>query len=271
MNIERPEPLCSPIGSTTPPASAALGSVVGRPSRVERVAQRDFFAAALGAADLAARRDRRRHVEDDGPVLAGRRRHAERVGAEQHLFAAPGRHRRRGVGEHHRHQAGFDRGQRVGRGHAEMRAALPTRRRCRTRAPSRWLLRIARMPITKPKPFSPSRVAATGVTRSGSRPARIDQPVAHALEIDRQAAQAVGVDAAQVGADQAARDCRGILGGTPCAASSERAKASAPRRWRKRGRRWLESRPSELDVLDLLRPLRPQPPSRKARSVPVDT
>ena len=38
---------------------------------------------------------------------------------------------------------------------------------------------MARMPITKPKPFSPSRVAATGVTRLGTslglgliRPAR---------------------------------------------------------------------------------------------------
>ena len=40
----------------------------------------------------------------------------------------------------------------------------------------------------------------------------IDQARAHALEIDRQPAEAVGVDAAQVGADEAAGDGGGILG-----------------------------------------------------------
>jgi len=37
----------------------------------------------------------------------------------------------------------------------------------------------------------------------------------------------MGVDAAQVGADQAGRDDRASASGTPCAESSERAKASA--------------------------------------------
>ena len=71
---------------------------------------------------------------------------------------------------------------------------------------------IARMPTTKPKPFRPSKAAATGVTRSGAsdRP-RIDQAAAEAVEIAGQAAEAVGVDAAQIGAHQAAGNDRRVL------------------------------------------------------------
>jgi hypothetical protein len=91
--------------------------------RVERITEWDIFATTLSAADFSARRHRRRHIEDDGPMFAGRRRHAEWIGAEKHLLAAPGRHGLGGIGEHHGHQPGFDRRQCIGRRHAEMRAA----------------------------------------------------------------------------------------------------------------------------------------------------
>ena len=106
---------------------------------VERIAQRDAFAAALGLADFAARRDRGRHVEDDRPVLAGRRRHAERIGAEQHLLEPHGGIACEALENTIAISPASTAGMRVGRRHAEMRAsAAPTRRRCRTRAPWRW-------------------------------------------------------------------------------------------------------------------------------------
>ena len=72
---------------------------------------------------------------------------------------------------------------------------------------------IAHMPTTKPKASWPSSVAATGVTRLGVSCGRaIDQARAHAIEIARQPAEAMGIDAAQVGADQAAGDGGGVLG-----------------------------------------------------------
>ena len=68
------------------------------------------------------------------------------------------------------------------------------------------------MPTTKPNAFWPSSVAATGVTRSGLRlRLGVDQPAPHPVEIAGEAGDAVGIDAAQVGADEAMGDDRGIL------------------------------------------------------------
>src|SRR5215472_9510626 len=70
---------------------------------------------------------------------------------------------------------------------------------------------IARVPTTKPKPFCPSSAAATGVTRARAHGTRIDQAAPKAVEVARQAAKPVGVDAAQICADEAGGDGRRVF------------------------------------------------------------
>ncbi len=85
---------------------------------------------------------------------------------------------------------------------------------------------------------------------------RVDQPGPHPFEVDRQATEAVGVDAAQVGADEAAGDGRGILGRhamglqqrTRERVCSHRAGVHAL------AARQPPARPSDLDLLDLPAP-----------------
>ena len=92
--------------------------------------------------------------------------------------------------------------------------------------------RIARVPTTKPKPSWPSSAAATGVTRCGASAGRgLIRPRRRPVEIDRQPAEAMGVDPAQIGAHQAAGDDGRVLVGQPWASQQAPGEAfGAPRR-----------------------------------------
>src|SRR5262249_61931823 len=71
------------IGANRQPhaAQSGLGIGVWPPLGVERITEGDFLAAALGAANLSARGNRRRHVEQERGMLARRRTGCERIGA----------------------------------------------------------------------------------------------------------------------------------------------------------------------------------------------
>ncbi len=131
---------------------------------------------------------------------------------------------------------------------------------------------IARVPITKPKPLSPSSEAATGVTRFGTRLGRrIDQARAHALQIDRQPAEAVGVDAAQVGADETAGNGGGVLR-RHAMRLEQRAGEGVGRHRAGIDEACGGLRPGHQSLMSLICFARAvAAPSRKARSVPVET
>ena len=114
----------------------------------------------------------------------------------------------------HADEAGLERLQRVV-------AAMPKcvlRRAETTPTPnSRAMSMAAAMALvatTKPKPFWPSSEPTIGVTRSTFRSGfGIDQSAPHAVEILRQELQAMGIDAAQVGAHQATGHGGGVFFG----------------------------------------------------------
>ena len=94
------------------------------PRLVERPALRDALAPLLGGEDVAARDLGQGQIDDDRLPARQGAGEGDRVGAEQSLRAAPGRHRGRRIGEEERHQPGFGEAfDRVAGGAAMVRAA----------------------------------------------------------------------------------------------------------------------------------------------------
>ena len=99
----------------------------------------------------------------------------------------------------------------------------------------------------------------------------IDQARAHALKIDRQAAEAVGVDAAQIGADETAGDDGGILR-RHAMGLQQRARESIGGDRAGVDQAGGGLRPGHQSLMSLICLARAvAAPSRNARSVPVET
>jgi hypothetical protein len=146
-------------------------------------------------------------------MLARRGAGGERVGAEERAARAPWRHGWRGVAEHERDQRGLERLQYIGSGHAEMGAAADRDRADPVFARDRdRLLHGARADDEAEPVLSVERRGDRRDPLRFERGARIDQAAAQAVDIARQAAQPMGVDAAQVRAHEALGDGRRVGG-----------------------------------------------------------
>jgi hypothetical protein len=245
---------------------------VGRPS-ASSIAEGNFLAAALGAADLAARGHRRRHIKKEGRVAARRRAGRERIGAEQRGARTPGRHGRGRVAEHERDQSRVERLAHVGGGHAEMGAAARRHHADADFARDRnRLLHRPRADHEAETVLPIQRGRGRRDTLGLEHGTRIDQAAPKAVEVARQAAKPVRVDAAQVGADEASGDgCRVRLGH---AMGEKQAPGEGVRRAGLDidARGFDGSRRRHQNLISLTCFARAaQALSRKARSVPVET
>jgi len=136
----------------------------------------------------------------------------ERIGAEQRGARTPGRHGRRRVAEHQRDQSRVERLAHVGGGHAEMGAAARRHHAEAEFARDRdRLLHRSRADHEAETVLSIQRGRDRRDPLGLEHGPRIDQAAPKAVEVARQAAEPMGVDAAQIGTHEAGGDGRRVV------------------------------------------------------------